>query len=175
MKEFQIINPHIEGDFDPTISAKTIDEAGGKAWKKISKLIVNNVPRFAFSIKNMKQETLYHFKVEETISGGKVKLVIEKMDLKLTKTQKKSLIQKGGKNKYNKKLNEKDDDDDDDDDDSDKLFEKIRYQKYLHQSVPISYFWYNPVIYKFNSLFIPTFLAPLSPYVEIEMSSAFFG
>ena len=38
-------------------------------------------------------------------------------------------------------------------------------------SQPISYLYYDPLIYNLDSVFVPTFFAYLSPYVEINTRS----
>lgn len=51
--------------------------------------------------------------------------------------------------------------------DDDDAFNTLKLHKMLTKQTPISYFWYDPLIYRFDSLYIPTFVSTLSPYVEI--------
>ena len=34
---------------------------------------------------------------------------------------------------------------------------------------PIYHWWYDPYLYKLQKMYIPTFVAPLTPYVEIDL------
>ena len=48
--------------------------------------------------------------------------------------------------------------------DLDDLFKYIRSKKAVR---PISYWWYTPSIYNIDTVFTPSFIAPLSPYVQL--------
>ena len=34
---------------------------------------------------------------------------------------------------------------------------------------PIYYWWYDPHLYKLQKIYVPTFVAPLTPYIEIDL------
>ena len=53
------------------------------------------------------------------------------------------------------------------DDDTDYFYEDISYVVPVTSS-PISYLYYDPIVYALDSVFIPTFYAYLSPYVELN-------
>ena len=202
MVNYRLFNPYIKGEFKNLFSGKTPSDAAQTAWKELSSLFTNNVPRFAFSLERVSDNSLYHFLVKESIEDDMVDYEINELKVKATKKEldgirasKKKFDNnmngggKGGKSKRKRKRRRKkkyeDDDDDDedyydDDDDSDSdeeledLYDKIRMQKYLHQDQPIFYWWYNPLLYKIDSFYIPTFVAPLSPYVEIAVTDTVF-
>lgn len=87
-----------------------------------------------------------------------------------------------GKKRYN---NGNDDDDDssssssssssDDDLDVTSVYKKLKLFKSINNQKPIIYWWYSPVLYRLDRFYMPTFNAPLTPYVEINLSSAFLG
>ena len=51
--------------------------------------------------------------------------------------------------------------------DSDSDDEYFNFGKYRRLTQPISFFYYTPSIYKVNSVFLPTFNVPLTPYVKL--------
>ena len=73
-----------------------------------------------------------------------------------------------------------DDDDDSDKDDSDKeFFDKIKQAKKNNNNKAVVYWWYDPTVYyrvyDLSRVFMPTFVSPILPYVELNLSSAFLG
>ena len=109
-------------------------------------------------------------------------LNITELDLSLSPKQVSSL-----KNDYNRIQNQLDgqlggkkdrhregESDDSSSSSDEELMNAIRLLKYKQQQ-PIVYWWYNPLVYRTNDLYIPTFVMPLSPYVHINLNSAFMG
>ena len=85
---------------------------------------------------------------------------------KLEKFQAK-MEQDGGKKKNRKKSKKYDNSDDSDDSDSDDFYKSIRTYRPINQ--PIYYWWYDPYIYKLDSLYIPTFYSYITPYIELGL------
>jgi len=83
--------------------------------------------------------------------------------------------QKGGKDKEENS----DDDDSDKNNKSDKeekklkkLYKKAKMQNYINnQQSPIYYWWYNPLVYNVDYVYIPSFVYPISPYVQIDLGT----
>lgn len=180
MANFRIVNPHIEGKFKKLLSAKTADDAAVVAWKRISKYITNNVPNFAFTIEQVNDNSLYHYLVKESIKKNQVNYSIDKIEIKQDdeniKKFRDALARQGkkleGGRRKNRKGKNKDDDEDEDEDDSDlddDIYSRVSLQKQLHQ--PIYYWWYYPNIYQkiIDTIWVPTFVAPLAPYVELQL------
>ena len=69
-------------------------------------------------------------------------------------------FQLGGKIKYK-------DDSSDSDSDSDFYFPKLKRSRIL--SEPISYWWYDPYVFRIKKYFVPTYVAPLAPYTVIPL------
>lgn len=141
----------------------------------------------------------YHFLVKELKEDDEVKFNIEPysipedvQSLKTFETKltsfKSKFNQSGGKRKGSKKVSKKgskkpskksvkkqmsrldDDFDDDDDLDSSEDFYR-RAQTYRPVvSPPLYYWWYDPQVYKLNSVFIPTFYSYVTPYLQINLS-----
>jgi len=195
MPEYQLVNPRIIGALNDTVEASNQLSAAEKAWKNISDHVTNNVPRFVFTLRNMDTNELYTFKITEKPNQKMADYSITELnDKKLTKEQKNKFKNelkrsekrvdellnkmKGGRKKRYKDIDKNDDEDEDDDDDSDELYEKVRMIRNLNTPLPIVYWWYDPVVYKvfeLPSIYIPTFNAPLVPYVELNLSSAYLG
>jgi phosphopantothenoylcysteine synthetase/decarboxylase len=178
MPTFELINPHIEGTFKTEVTATSAIKAAGTFWEGLSELIVNDVPRFYFSIEHKENGKIVHYTVSEKPKGKKVAFELKEFKLEsgadLDEFKKDLVVakQEGGKKKKNK-----DDDSDsfdlDESEDEDELYSRIKHQKYIN-SRPIVYWWYDPMIYKIKTFFFPTFMVPISPYIKINLSSAFF-
>ena len=192
MSKFKLVNPLILGNMNTEFIGNNSDAVATEAWNSISKHITGNVPRFGFSLKDTSNDKLHHYMVKEKISNNKiVDYSIEPLDIKMsnqqeagfvnhinklqTKIEKKS-NQTGGKKKQ--RYLDDDEDDDFDDEDDEELYNKLTY--YRSKKHPFYYWWYNPLIYTlygthYNSIYIPTFSIPFYPYIEVDVSSAFFA
>lgn len=182
MGKYSLVNPYIQGDIETTFRAESSSDAAKKAWNTLSKYINNNVPQFGFTIKNLDDNSLQHYVVKEKITEEDyADFKIIKADIKLKKKQENAFLKSveniqnkpmfGGKR--NKRYLSDYDEDDEDWEDKD-FYDNLRYQKYVHQ--PINYVWYDPYIYSnyADALFLPTFTHLITPYLQIEMNSAFF-
>ncbi|ARF11001.1 hypothetical protein Hokovirus_3_274 [Hokovirus HKV1] len=165
---FTLVNPYIEGSFEKSYKAKSALEAANNCWSSLSKHLVNHVPQFAFTMKNTKTGGYSHFHVKEHKNKkDKIKYTLEEiqdqninskdLDLHLNKNQEhnKNLI--GGRNRHW--------DDDSSDDSFDDYYKYKRYP--LTPLMPISYWSYYPACYRIDYLYIPTFIAPIAPYINI--------
>jgi len=185
MTNYQLVNPYIEGDFEKVYSGKKPLNAAEKAWNKLSGYVTGNLPRFAFTMERMSDKKLFHFVVKEKLRSSKSNTVdfsLDELSVKLDKNVTKSFktklsdlrkkaSQAGGKRKKD------DSDSSSDSDDEDDLYSSILKHKYRHMNQPILYWWYTPTVYDtvLESVYVPTFVVPLAPYVEIyPLSSALF-
>ena len=171
MSNYKLINPFIEGTIVTTFTAQNQLEAACSAWETLSKYITNTVPKFAFTLKNSNDGSLSHFIVKETLRGGKsADYKIKELDLNLSKDTvkqfEKRLTLKGGK-KHKKHEDKDDEDDDSSSSSSSEEFSAIKLHKMYTKAQPITYWWYDPIIYEIESVYIPTFVAPLLPYIEV--------
>jgi len=167
MTKYQLINPHIEGTLNTTFTGKDHYDAANQAWDALSKYTLNNVPQFAFTLENVEDGCLCHFKVQEKESDKKVKYSITKLNLstKNDKAFKNKLEsfktkQSGGKKKHKKH----DDDDSSSSSDSD-VYDKILYRNLSGRRYPISYVWYDPLIYNLDYVVTPTWVLPGVKYI----------
>jgi len=173
MSNYKLINPYIEGTLVTTFTAPSQLDAACSAWETLSKYITNTVPKFAFTLKNVNDGSLSHFIVKESLRGGKsADYKIKQLDLKLSKDIvkqfEKRLSMKGGKkHKKDKKDGDDEDDSSSSSSSSSEEFSAIKLHKMYTKAQPITYWWYDPIVYEIESVYIPTFVAPLLPYIEV--------
>lgn len=68
---YQLINPVIEGTFNDVVdSSKTPIKAAEEIWGRITEHVSGHVPKFMFSLRNVKDHSLSHFEVKEKLSNG---------------------------------------------------------------------------------------------------------
>jgi hypothetical protein len=194
MPNFRLVNPVIVGSAKTSFSSPSPTDAAKMAWENLSEHMVNNNPKFAFTLQNLSDGNLFHYVVSEKIVGSNVDYSIKSIDLNLTKSQQENLVkhankvmkQKGGEHHEEKKEHKKSKKSSDSSDDSSSssssssVYEKVKMYKNNNSLIsPITYWWYHPYYYSIDtyvdSVYIPVFHAPVSPYIEISLSSAFLG
>lgn len=182
MKNYTVVNPVIYGKFKNTYEAATSLEAASGFWKELTgnNYITNNVPHFLFTLQDDKDKSLHHFSVKEKAAAEGSKYSdysIAEVTVKLSKKEEDEFIkeansvksrlssgeiQAGGKRSLSRKRYADDDSSSSSDDDID-IVDYIRIRNLTH---PISYWWYAPTIYNVRTVFTPTFVSPLYPYVQ---------
>lgn len=179
MGKYTLVNPVIIGTFDRIFDATTADSAAIKFWEELTKegkYITGNIPKFLFTLQDDKTKDLYHYKVEEKPSAEKeTGYTITSIPANCSKNEQDQFLrevsriksnysekQSGGRRKRYEDVN--DDIDDSDSDDLDDFFRYVRIRRYNR---PIVYWWYTPSLYKQENIFTPTFVAPVSPYVQL--------
>lgn len=187
MTKYTLVNPTIIGNFSSTVSAKDQNDAAHQVWNNLSEYITGNVPEFVFTLESDSDK--YHtFQVKENPSGKYADFEISEVQCKMSSSQentfkdhvkrlKNSVVgtnpQKGGKK--NRRYDDEKINDDNDDSSSDSVYDKLKLFSSINNQKPIMYLWYTPLIYDLPRFYVPTFVAPLTPYVEINLSSAFLG
>ena len=177
MGKYQLVNPVIVGTFNNVYSAKNSDDAAKQFWETLTsdnKYVTGNIPKFLFTLKDENSEKLYHYMVKETLEGRQANYTITHIDVDIKDDLQKKFMDKSNEIRNNadklmdggRRRRRYDDDDDSDssDEDLDDLFKYIRSKKAVR---PISYWWYTPSIYNIDTVFTPSFIAPLSPYVQL--------
>lgn len=178
---YVLVNPYIKGEFKNTIKADNSTIAAKMFYKNLSDHFNNAVPKFYFTIQKgtSGKGKYYHFQSKEKRNNDEVSFTIkpynilnENMDLFKDKLSKfKNKIQKGGeKSKKHKKHKNRDKDSSESDSDLDSTDSEdyikniSTYTPLVNQ--PIYYWWYDPFVYKLDSVFIPTFYAYVTPLIE---------
>jgi hypothetical protein len=186
--KYCLVNPHIEGEFDINIKSDNSMKAAKTFYKNLSQHFNNNIPKFYFTIQKGGSGTgkYYHFVVKEMKEDDEVKFNIEpyvipqdSQSIKTFETKlssfKSKFNQSGGK-KTSKKSSKKakttrklDDSSDSDLDSSENFYRQA--QTYKPAVVPpLYYWWYDPGVYKLDSVFIPTFYSYVTPYLQITLN-----
>ncbi len=177
---YNLINPLIKGQFETRYKTENSSKAANFFYKNMSEFFGNRVPAYYFTIQKGGAGKLYHYKVTENkqsntdshaevdyelsqyeIAGGGD---IESFTQKLNEI--KQNLQKGGKSKKSKRRGH---DDDEEPSSSSSSSESEVYSKHYVPAwnTPIYYMYYDPYVYKVDSIWIPTFYN-VSPYFEIR-------
>ena len=176
---YVLVNPHVQGDFKTTITAKNSVEAGRIFYKGLSEHFNNAVPKFYFTIQKggSGRGKHYHFKVKETRKKDNVSFALEPYEIvggadiesfnKKLNSIKNKIAQNGGKKKSKKSKKSKDSSESESDSDSDDYKRINTYVPVLNQ--PFYYWWYDPAVYRLESYYIPTFYAYATPIIEIAI------
>ena len=111
-----------------------------------------------------------HFKTIENKKGNQVDFRLVSFKVKKNGPQMKqfrdkikkleSKVQIGGRKK-------KYDDDDWIDDSDDDYFPRLTRSTVLAN--PLSYWWYDPYVFRIQKYYVPTFVAPIAPYIQIPL------
>ena len=175
---YVLVNPHVQGDFKNTITAKNSIEAGRALYKSLSEHFNNAVPKFYFTIQKggSGKGKYYHFQVKEKLKkGDNVSFTFEPYEVvggvdvesfsKKLNEFKNKFAQAGGKKKSKKSKKSKDSSESDSDSDD---YKRINtYVPVVNQ--PIYYWWYDPAIYRLESYYVPTFYPYVTPIIEISL------
>ena len=185
VNSYVLVNPHIEGNFKSKLKAKNSNEAANIFYKNLSEHFNNSVPKFHFSIQkgSSGDGKYYHFEVKEKMNENEVTFKVKQMNITgeadvissfKTKLEnfKAKLNQDGGKKKSKKSKKSKkhmsDDSDSDFDDSSDDFYRRAK--SYMPANQPIYYWWYDPYLYRLDSIYVPTFYAYVRPYIELSLT-----
>ena len=183
MTEYKLINPHIEGKFKKLYQGETSFDAAKNLWENLSSNFTNCVPEFSFTIERVKDNKMFHYRVNESVKNSNVKYTITELDINLSASKKKKFneklnsfknkVQAGGKKNKKRKVKVLDEDEDEDDDSStteEDVYDVFMMNNNLLYDTPISYFWYYPDFYPYtyDYYFVPTWVPSLSPYVVIS-------
>ena len=184
VNSYNLVNPYIKGKFNSQVKAKNSLEAGKMLYNALAEHFNNNVPKFYFSIQKGKsgKGKMYHFEVKEKKEGDNVSFSIEphtlknvaasnkKFNARLSKFKGRIDGKLGGapkrKKKKTKKKKKKKDDSDSESSSEEEYLETTYVTTVDH---PIYYYWYDPLVYSVDSVYIPTFYSYVTPYIEIDL------
>jgi hypothetical protein len=193
MKSFKLINPLIIGQFNTEYKAENGLDAISQFWNDLSTHLTNNLPNLYVTLKDG-QNNLSHYKIEEKLSGGSKlsEFNISEFKLNLSQQSQKKFIEKveGFEQKTNNKIAKqlggaKAKQSRESKDSKDKRYKNssssssssssdlsdeedyYNFSKYKRLTQPISMWYYAPTLYGVNSVFVPTFVTPIVPYVKL--------
>src|SRR5437868_6273973 len=189
MTTYTLVHPYIIGKFNSVVTAQNENDAAQQIWNNLSGYITGNVPEFVFTLGDANNQ-YYTFRVEENPndSGKYANYTITPLEFVMTPGQKESFTKQlkrlergfapsgslyGGKKHKKRYEDVNNDDSSSSSSSSDSVYEKFGLFSSINHQKPIVYLWYAPLIYDLPRFYMPTFSAPLTPYVEINLSSAF--
>lgn len=198
MPNYKLINPYIKcGKMDTTVVANSPEDAATMLWENLSESFVNNVPSFAFTIQDGGKK-MYHYLVNEELSGGDYSdddygigddeylatYSIKRID-NVDQTNSEKLLKnisemnsynhdytslKGGRKHKHKHHKYNYDDDDSSSSSSSSSSSTYKSFKRYYNNYPISWWWYYPGLYTYDSIYIPNIAYDtFYPYVEIYL------
>lgn len=183
MKEYKLVNPFIAGTFVDTYKAKSVTNAAHDFWNQLAggKYITGSVPVFYFSLMNTENNDLFHFKVKEKRTGSEVNFSIDQLkegiknedlfikkynDVKSTLNINNNTSESEMSGGKRKRYDDSSSSDSDSDEDLDDFFRYIRSKQTIR---PIVYWWYTPSLYNIETVFTPTFVAPIAPPIQLYL------
>lgn len=193
VNSYNLVNPYIKGKFNNKIKAKNSLEAGKMLYNSLAEHFNNNLPKFYFTIQKGKSGNgkMYHFEVKEKKEGDNVNFSIEpytvknvaatnkKFNSRLSKFKGRINNKLGGagkkKKKSKKKKSKRKKSKRKKDSSSESESESSSEEEYLETTYvttvdhPIYYYWYDPLVYSVDSVYIPTFYSYVTPYIEIDL------
>lgn len=165
---YVLVNPHIEGKLETKVKAQNSQEAANMLYKNLSENFSNSIPHFHFTIQkgSSGEGSLYHFEVNETRKNNEVNFSVKSMNIKgvneaegkfkaRLEQAKNKLAQEGGKKHKSKKSKKHDSSDSDLDSSSSDDYKRAK--SYVPLNQPIYYWWYDPYVYRLDSVYVPTF------------------
>jgi hypothetical protein len=202
MSKYRLVNPIIGGKFNSVFDGKSHIDAAEDAWHSISKQVESNVPQFAFTLEREGDNKLFHYMVKELMSnnesGSKVNYSLNEINVKLNDSQLRTFRdhvrtnqarlehdddQSGGASK--RRPNYRFDDSSSSDSDSSSssssdseadMLRSLKVKNAAKNMLQIQpFYWYTPVIYGFDTVYVPQLVQYSMPYIEINLSSAFIN
>jgi hypothetical protein len=177
--KYTLVIPYIEGTMKKSVKSENSQKAANAIYKNLSEHFNNSVPSFHFTIMKgtNKNGKLYHFEVNETRENDEVSFTInqmknikgvekleEKFKEKLEQIKDKLKKEQDGGKKHKKSKKHAIDDSSDSDLSSSSDYKRAK--SYIPTNMPISYWWYDPSIYRLDSVYIPTLYSYLAPRME---------
>ena len=191
VNKYKLINPYIKGEFESKVEGNNSVEAAKTFYKNLSEHFNNNVPKFYFTIqKGGSKGKFYHFEVKEKKTNDEVNYSIKPYKIKDEDSAVEQFVENfnkfkgrfnGGapkrKNSKGKKSSrrssktksKKYDSSESSEDSYDFYREAKSYVPVTSQ--PLYYMYYDPLVYRLDSVYIPTFYQYAQPYWEIASYS----
>ena len=196
VNQYKLVNPYIKGELETKTESSNSIDAAKFFYKNLSEHFSNNVPTFYFTIqKGGSKGKFYNFKVTETKKGDEVNYSISPYTIKDEATAIKQYVENfnlfkgrfnggsiGGakrgskrgskKSKKSKKSKSKRrDSDSSSSDSSSSSSDSYDFYREAKSYVPIStqplyYMYYDPLVYRTSSVFLPTWNPGCYPYCE---------
>ena len=183
--KYKLVNPYIKGEFETKIDAKNSVEAAKLFYKNLSEHFNNSVPKFYFTIQKggSGKGKFYHFEVKEKKVNDSVDYTIKPFEIKGEEEAMAQYLENfdhfkgrfnGGAGRKSSRRGSKKSSrrssrhlEDEISSDSDDFYREAKSYVPVASS-PFYYMYYDPLLYKVDSVFIPTYYAYVSPFSEIN-------
>ncbi len=182
--KYKLVNPYIKGEFETKVNAKNSLEAAKSFYNNLSEHFNNNVPKFYFTIQKggSGKGKFYHFEVKEKKVNDSVDYTIKPFEIKgedeaiaqyLNNFEHfKGRFNGGAARKGSRKGSKKGSRrssrrDEEDSSESDDFYREAKSYVPVTSS-PFYYMYYDPLLYKVDSVFIPAYYAYVSAFSEIN-------
>jgi hypothetical protein len=179
---YQLVNPYVGGEFKKIFNGSSPLKAAQHAWDNLSKYFSSHVPKLHFTLETVKDRKMHHFLVKEGVNGNKIDYSLTEVKKKPKNknlnrfTNKLRKLQGGAKDSLNggkKHSHLKEDESSSSSSstsDSSDYYTRAR-TKYSYLEQPIIYWWYDPSLYDVDRFFVPSFIPPLTPIIEVQYPS----
>jgi hypothetical protein len=166
--------------FETKVESKNSVEAAKVFYKNLSEHFNNNVPTFNFTIQKggSGKGKFYHFQVKEKKSKDNVDYKIQPFEIKNEEEAMKQYLDSfdsfkgrftgGAKKKGSRRSSRRGSSRSEKESESSEDYYVDAVSYVPTTSTPIYYMYYDPLLYRLDSVYIPTFYAYLAPYVEIN-------
>jgi hypothetical protein len=180
---YKLVNPYIKGEeFETKLDAKNSIEAAKSFYKSLSEHFSNNVPKFYFTIQKggSKKGKFYHFLVKEKKTKDSVDFTISPFEIQGEEESMKQYLEnfdqfkgryngkKGSKRGSKRRSSRRSSRSDEISSESSQDFYREAKSYVPVTSSPFYYMYYDPLVYKVDSVFIPTYYAYVSAFSEIN-------
>jgi hypothetical protein len=145
---YNLVNPYIEGKLNKSYKSDNSAKAAKFFYKELSEKFSNTLPTFYFSIQKggITNGKIYHFCVNETCNKDKISYLIKRHII----TNEKILNEQF----YNKLITIKND-----------------KQACVSTDIsPITYWRYDSTVYDIQTIYMPSFIAPLKPIIKLSIA-----
>jgi hypothetical protein len=187
VNKYKLVNPYIKGEFESKIDASNSLSAAKTFYKSLSEHFNNSVPKYYFTIQKggSGKGKFFHFEVKEKKKGDEVNYAIK--PYKITNEEKAveqfvenfdkfkgrfngkkggaKKARRGSKNKTKSKRSQKVSESSSSEEDSYDFYREAKSYVPV-TSQPLYYMYYDPLVYRLDSVYLPTYYAYATPYIE---------
>ncbi len=181
--KYKLVNPYIKGEFETKIDAKNSLEAAKKFYNNLSEHFSNGVPNFYFTIQKggSGKGKFYHFQVKEKKINDSIDSTIKPFEIQGEEESMKQYLEnfeqfqgryngRKGSRKSSRRSSRKSSRRRSETISSESSDDFYRESKSYVSTVgtPFYYMYYDPLLYKVNSVFVPTFYPYVTAFTEVN-------
>lgn len=179
---YEVVNPIIIGDFDSQINESVPEKAAGEFWKRLSGIIIGEIPNTYFTLKSSEGK-LHHFQVSEKKNGENmadytIMELNEPVNDNIIMDKYNSFVKRGGNKNDDSSstssstsFSTSSSTSDYDYDYDYKILEKIALLRKKYVDRQLFYYHYSPFVYpRIKNLYVPIFNYPhMALYIKFHI------